>query len=291
MANGGERPLLGKENTMQDELESRPEEMEWFKSELMASVSHELRSPLASIKGYTATLLLHDRRIGREERLEFLHAIASASDRLEAVIDRLLEMSLLETGKLTLHLAPVNLVHLLREAFIARETSADDEASSARRSDRRSIVFQMQSLEQAEEAFVTFADRQRLREVFDHLLSNAVNYSPNGGTITVGISRSVSTSGRTTLPEDHLIEIWVRDEGMGISSAHQRRIFERFYRIDTSLTREVNGLGLGLAFCKRILQLHGGQIWMESETGQGSTFHVLLPASASRKEAEEQGEQ
>src|SRR5438876_7273547 len=96
-----------------------PEAMELLKAELLATLSHELRSPLASIKGYAATLLRHEQRISREERREFLLAINDASDRLAVVIDRLLEMSQLETGTITIDRAPVNPVHLVREALIA----------------------------------------------------------------------------------------------------------------------------------------------------------------------------
>jgi signal transduction histidine kinase len=274
--------LISRIRALEQEVAARSDDqMELFKSELLASVSHELRSPLASIKGYAATLLLHDRRIVREERLEFLRAIEQASKRLEEVVDRLLEMSLLETGKLILHLAPVNLIHLLQEALTAREMNAREKMEAATRPDKRPMVFQMQPIDQPEEDFITLADRQRLREVFDHVLSNAVNYSPDGGTITVGINRTHATALSMASQKQDLIEICIQDEGMGVSLAHQSRIFERFYRIDTSLTREINGLGLGLTFCERILELHQGQIWVESQEGLGSTFHIALPVNIS----------
>ena len=280
-------------------------EMELLKAEMLASVSHELRSPLASIKGYTTTLLRHERRISREERLEFLVAISEASDRLMAVIDRLLEMSQLETDSISMDYSSVNLAHLVREALTAIEqhvgqTKRGDTASQT--PGQVSFVLRLEDGHgklTGDEPLVQ-VDRSHLREVLDHLLENARSYSPEGGTIDV-VLRPVSTreyvarrgalhSSReeeaksqgaeraSFLPgNEQMIEICVRDRGIGIPREHLERIFERFHRVDTRLTREVNGLGLGLAICKRIVELHHGVIWAESEPGQGSTFHVLLP--------------
>lgn len=145
---------------------------------------------------------------------------------------------------------------------------------------------------------IVWADRHRLREVLDNLFENAINYSPEGGTIEV-VVRPLLTPGQAvvahTLSDDgdgsrnkaailpavpgsqQLVEICICDNGIGIPAAHLGRIFDRFHRVDTRLTREVNGIGLGLAICKRIVELHGGTIWVESEVGQGSAFHVWLP--------------
>jgi signal transduction histidine kinase len=141
-------------------------------------------------------------------------------------------------------------------------------------------------------------DRHRLREVLDQLLENAVLYSPEGGPVEVVIrpvvlagqagsepaalghdesrtvQRGTSLSGREP---QQMMEMCVRDHGIGIPPEQLGRIFENFHRLDTRLTREVNGLGLGLAICKRIVELHGGTIWTESKVGMGSTFHVRLP--------------
>jgi len=155
----------------------------------------------------------------------------------------------------------------------------------------------------SEELFIQ-ADRHQLRRVLDHLLENAINYSPEGGTIEVVLrplpmsahrERSdvsphqdddggdgQTTSMPATLPGDQeLVEISVRDHGMAIPTEHLARIFEPFYRVDTRLSREVNGLGIGLAICKRIVELHGGRIWVESTVGAGTTFHVWLPREGS----------
>ena len=275
-------------------------DMELLKAELLATVSHELRSPLASIKGYAATLLRHERRISREERHEFLLAITEASDRLAAVIDRLLEMSQLETGDITIELTAVNLAYLVREAITALEQRFVEPEHQERR-----FLFTLRLEDEqntpTEEEPEIWADRHSLREVLDNLLDNAIHYSPEGGVIEV-IIRPVFTRGQTSrlrtvargdggddrqamMPlakqeVQSMVEICVHDQGIGIPPAHLERVFDRFHRVDTRLTREVNGMGLGLAICKRIVELHGGTIWAESDLGQGSTFHVWLPRDA-----------
>lgn len=277
-------------------------EMELLKAEMLATVSHELRSPLASIKGYAATLLRHERRIPREERHEFLVAINDAGNRLEVIINRLLEMSQLETGTISIERTTVDPAHLVREAITAAERRFQEpEQTEHTHETREPITFTLQLEDSAgnpttDEPLIQ-ADRHRLREVLDNLLENAAIYSPEGGRVEVGI-RPMSTFGtdvtplmpyqgkrngiRSTSPSPAqnrppMIEIWVRDHGIGIPSKHLERIFERFHRVDTRLIREVNGLGLGLAICRRIVELHGGMIWAESTPGEGSTFHVLLP--------------
>lgn len=270
-------------------------EMELLKAELLATVSHELRSPLASIKGYAGTLLRHERRISREERHDFLLAIVQASDRLEALIDRLLEMSQLETGSITLERSSVHFAQLVREAITASEQRLAASGREASAQSRSTFIFRLEDrfgMPTHDEPIIQ-ADRSRLREVLDNLLENAINYSPAGGIIEVLVhpvitaigAHTVSGDGRhktTVAPvavsgDQELVEVCVRDHGIGIPPAHLERIFESFHRVDTRLTREVNGIGLGLAMCKRIVQLHGGTIWAESESGKGSTFHVWLP--------------
>ncbi len=266
-------------------------EMELLKAELLGTVSHELRSPLASIKGYAATLLRHERRISREERHQFLLAINEASDRLEVLIERLLEMSQLETGEGIIQRSPMDLAHLATEAI-----TAIDERIAAQLPGR--FVFTL-SLEHADGppapgVPLILADQRRLREVLDSLLENAVKYSPGGGVIKVilrpvthmqtsqgclpSLNQNDAPGQQSTPIPQRMLEMLVCDMGMGIPVEHLEHIFDRFHRVDTRLTREVNGLGLGLAICKRIIELHNGLIWAEnSSNGKGSEFHVRLP--------------
>jgi two-component system phosphate regulon sensor histidine kinase PhoR len=258
-------------------------EMELLKAELLATVSHELRSPLASIQGYAATLLRHERRISREERHEFLLAITQASDRLAGVIDRLLEMSQWETGDITIELTTVNLAYLVREAITALEQHLLAPEHADRPWTLALRLLDGRGMPTGEEP-VIWADRHRLREVLDNLLENAIHYSPEGGAIEITI-HPIFTPSHTVVPPaqqevQQMVEICVHDHGIGIPPAHLGRVFDRFHRIDTRLSREVGGLGLGLAISKRIVELHGGTIWAESDIGQGSAFHVWLPVEA-----------
>lgn len=265
---------------------------ERLKAELLGTVSHELRSPLTIIKGYAATLLRHERHLPREERHEFLRAITAASDRLEIIIDRLLEMSRLETGDLTIDRQLVNLPAIAREAIIAAEQRNMDGRS-------RPLTFTLrQQSAQWEPPDAEFppveADPRRLREVLDNLIENAVKYSLGGDRVEVDLRvvppedswvnpavRAMREGDRLSLAVGGhprtMVEIVVRDFGVGIPSEHLGRIFDRFHRVDSSLTREVEGLGLGLAICKRLVELHGGMIWADSTPGSGSAFHVMLP--------------
>jgi signal transduction histidine kinase len=274
------------------EVQSRTSlrEMELLKAELLATVSHELRSPLASIKGYTATLLRHAHRLSPEEQHEFLLAIYGASDRLALIIDRLLEMSQLETGAITLQRSEVDLIYLVREAILAREQNEVNRGIGA---DSRHHTFILQAEDEqgdiASSVPLILADRQRMREVLDNLLENAIKFSPAGGSILVALrplwgpvpaqsnynQKDGEHAGVEPVPS--LVEIRVHDNGVGIPHEHLVRIFDRFHRVDTRLIREVNGLGLGLAICKHIVELHHGSIWAASEVGKGSTFHVILP--------------
>jgi signal transduction histidine kinase len=263
-------------------------EMELLKAELLATVSHELRSPLASIKGYTSTLLRHGRRISSEERREFVLAIAEASNRLETSINRLLEMSELEMGAIRIERSPINVAHLAREAMTAVEQRV-----AARPQNMFSFNLRLVDVPGSSEPgeYVVMADQRRLREVLDHLLENALNFSPQGGAIDVIVRFRLlqanhvgEASGADAAREQadvqapvHVLEICVCDNGLGIPSEHLDRIFERFHRLDNGLTRVVNGLGLGLPICKRIIELHQGSIWAESCPAGGSAFHLLLP--------------
>lgn len=261
-------------------------EQNFLAAELLGTVGHELLSPLASIKGYATTLIRHERRISREERHQFLLAINAASDQLEIIIQRLLEVSQLEMGEVTINRYPVDMVYVAKEAITAIE-----ERVSVQQSDH--FLFKL-SLEHADGTPASsipliLADQRRLREVLDNLLENAVRYSPGGGVIkillhpTTHAEASLTVDGATSHQQalhisSRMLEILVCDPGLGIPGEHLERIFDRFHRIDTRLTREVNGLGLGLTICKRIVELHGGSIWAENRAnGKGSVFHVRLP--------------
>lgn len=299
-------------------------EAEQLKAELLATVSHELRSPLTSIKGYAATLQRHERRLSRAERHEFLHAIGSASARLEVLINRMLEMAQLESGAIQPQYVPVQLAELVQQAVIAARAAASAAVTEASAEESTTLgEVRVRLLDALGDELPLAAcppiigDPRLLREVVDHLLENARKHAPAGTPVDVRL-RLVDSSSTTNAaegddfvstvpgptgasayepttlvraadkdtgetgdiphPTQHRLELVVQDAGPGIPAEHLGRIFERFHQVDTRLTREVAGLGLGLAICQRIVALHAGTIWAESTPGVGSVFHVLLPA-------------
>lgn len=256
-----------------------------LKAELLGSVSHELRSPLATIKGYAETLARHERRLTREERLEFLGAISGASDRLGDVIERLLLLSRLESGDEELELTPVDMGRLAQEAALSIREGVRA---------RVSLVISGSSDNGRESAPpLALGDPRRLREALDALIDNALKYTQDDGHVEIQVRGA-----RTIIPgllgakgaldrderrtesrgERRYIEVIVSDDGQGIPHESQPYIFDAFHRVETGLTRAVEGLGLGLAICKRIVMMSHGQLWVESAPGVGSVFHMLLPA-------------
>jgi signal transduction histidine kinase len=267
------------------------ESMEMLKVELLGTVSHELRGPLASIKGYAATLLRHEHRLEHEERHQYLGAITEASDRLKVIIERLLELSQLETGQTRLKCSPVDIAQLASEAIAVIK-----ERATASLPSRFAFNLRLEDADGSTGRIVPLivADPRRIREMLDHLLENAIKFSPEGGLITVILRPVVPVSpeekagvvpftrqehGSNKVPVPcNLLELRVTDNGMGIPADQLERIFERFQRADTRLTRETGGLGLGLTICKYIVELHGGAIWAENRLSRkGSAFYVRLP--------------
>lgn len=273
---------------------------ELLSAEVLATVGHELRSPLTSIRGYATTLLRHEQHLSPEERHDFLTAISDESRRLERSIDQMLELALLEKHEHTLVPVPVHMAYLVQEAMmVARERFGraillQEGASWLHRA--ATTHDEDEAMEYSEEnqetALLISGDHRLLRVLLDHLLENAAHYSPSHTPIEVGLrlrsheevlANSLQQGGKhvdlVIPPSRFWVEIWVKDDGMGIAPEHLTHIFDRFYRVDMSLTREVNGLGLGLTICQYIVRLHEGLIWGESAAGMGSTFHVVLPSS------------
>jgi two-component system phosphate regulon sensor histidine kinase PhoR len=186
------------------------------------------------------------------------------------MVNQLLEMSQLETGALVPQFFLVDPGQVVRDA-----THAFEQRLAQGGFYRHQLVMTFA----AEETIpLVQADPRLLRDALDTVLENALNYSPEGGTIEVVMRIRNESSAHATSPSSFIIS--VQDSGIGIPSGHLDRIFDRFHRVETGLVRAFNGLGLGLAICKRILELHGGSISVESRLGEGSTFHLSLPLSA-----------
>jgi two-component system phosphate regulon sensor histidine kinase PhoR len=232
---------------------TRLKQLERTREEFVANVSHELRTPLSLIKGYIETLL--DGASNNPEVAErFLKIIERNTNRLDLLIQDLLTISALESGRMKLTLQPVDL-HALAEKVLA-----DLHARAENR--KVALINELPALP-------TRADANRLDQVFANLVDNAIKYGRLGGKVTV--------SGRK-LDEDRL-EICVRDDGPGIPPEALDRVFERFYRVDKARSRDQGGTGLGLSIVKHIVQAHGGEVRVESELGKGATFFFTLPAN------------
>lgn len=236
-------------------------------SEVIRTISHELRSPLATIKGYASTLLLHAQRLDAVEQRNFLEAIDQATDRLTATIARMLDYSAMASGAL-LPLVVVNVASLAREALDARIAAAPAIGPTA------GPRF---TLSACAAPLLARADPRRLRQALDNLLDNAVQYSPRGGEISLSVSAERAPAGSAPEARGH-IHVVLRDQGIGIPAEELSAIFRDYHRVDRGLTRASEGLGLGLPIAQRIVELHGGALWAESAPGRGSAFHMMIPA-------------
>src|SRR5579884_3389008 len=230
-------------------------EVDRLKDEFISVVSHELRRPLSSIKGYAATLLL-DNNWDEATRRDLIQVIDEESDRLSALVEDLLDLSRLGTGMLTLNREPV-LLPRVAAAVCERVSAHPDLAPHT-----YTVAF-------ADGLPPVDADSARISQVLVNLVENAAKYSPTGTTVTV--------SGRLLESGDQ-VEVTVADDGIGIASEDLEHVFDRFYRVDNSLSRRSQGTGLGLAICKGIVQAHGGRIRAES-SGRGTAIRFTLPVS------------
>jgi signal transduction histidine kinase len=246
--------------------------------ELLATISHEFRTPLTVINGYTSTLLNRDQQLSPEEHHEFLQMIQQAGKRLEILTDRLLEIAEIEAGAFQLDYSLIDIPALALQAITRAERHVPEPL-------RDRFTFQLHCRDergnQTQEVPPVKGDARSLRKMLDHLLDNAIRYSPAGGSIDV-IAQPAPQEGTANAPDQPhntpaFLEICVCDYGLGIPVEHLEHIFERFYRVDTRLTREVNGLGLGLTLCQHLVALHRGRIWAESCPDGGSAFHIWLP--------------
>ena len=230
--------------------------VEQVKSDFVSTVSHELRTPLTSIYGFAETLLRQDVMFGEEERLTFLRYIASESQRLTSIVDTLLNVARLDTGDLQVNLAETDIRDVVGQVL--------DTVSATDVNGHRFVV------ELPDEPLAAKADPEKLRQVCAILVENAVRYSPDGGTVTVGAARRQDT-----------VEVSVADEGIGIPQSDQEQIFRKFYRgSDAELRSGAGGTGLGLFIARGLVTAMGGRIWVSSQEGEGSRFSFELPAAA-----------
>jgi PAS domain S-box-containing protein len=225
------------------------------KSEFVSTVSHELRTPLTSIKGYSDLLFAGAVGPINDQQKHFLDIIRNNADRLTALINDLLDISRIESGRIKLDVEPQQLGDIVHEVT----DSLRDEILD------KGLDFE---LDVCEDLPQVMGDRTRLVQIVTNLVNNAYKYTDEGS-IRVALSQL-----------DGAIRLDVVDSGIGISTEDQSKIFERFYRADTPVMEGRGGTGLGLAITKELVELHGGRMWVTSEVGTGSTFTVVLPAAA-----------
>lgn len=235
--------------------------LENIRKDFVANVSHELRTPLTSIKGYVEALL-DGAKDDPVASAKFLDIILKQSDRLNLIIEDLLELSKIESGRVLLKEEPVDLRPIIDRALATIKPIAD-------KNGHRLVASIDDKLPPVP------GDEGRLMQVLTNLLDNAVKYTPAGGTITVN-SRLINGEGTAGASEGG-IELTVSDTGIGIPEQDRPRVFERFYRVDKARSRELGGTGLGLAIVKHIVEGHGGQVWVEANQPHGSKFVVRLP--------------
>ncbi len=226
--------------------------IEQLRNEFVSTVSHELRTPLAAIYGAARTLRRNDIELLDEQRATLLDVIGNESDRLARTINDILWASRLDSGTLRVHVESCDAAALVREVV---------EATRAHLPERMTLA-----LWDTEPLPPVSADPDKVGQVLANLLDNATKYSPEGGVVEVRLRRHANA-----------VRFSVRDEGLGIAPAEQRRIFEKFYRVDPNLSRGIGGTGLGLYICRELVRRMGGSIWVESREGEGSTFSFELP--------------
>ncbi len=241
--------------TSTKELE-RLKQLDRMKTEFVANISHELRTPLAAIKAYSETVLDSLKELDENTLKDFMETIYRESMHLENLLDELLDFSRMERKALKLERRDVDLVEVVKDAVDSMREYAKSNGV------KLEVVLPEGSLK-------ANVDPSRMRQVLLNLISNGIKYSKK--------DEGESYVKVVLKDEGEKVQIIVEDNGIGIPEDKLDKIFEKFYRVDSSLTYEISGTGLGLAIVKEIVELHGGRIWVESEEGKGSKFYVEIP--------------
>jgi len=229
-------------------------ELDRMKTEFIATVSHELRTPMTAIKGSLGLVLGGAAGELPPDARELLTIARNNTDRLIRLINDILDISRIEAGKMEIRRAPLNPAEAVRRAVQEMDAFAR----------QRSITLKTDLSPGLPRVM---ADADRLHQVLDNLLSNAIKFSPQGNEVLIRV-----------VPAGNMVRFDVIDHGPGIPPDQTSAIFERFYRVDNAASRKTGGTGLGLTICRAIVEEHGGEIWVESTVGEGSTFSFTMPA-------------
>jgi signal transduction histidine kinase len=270
---------LARSNTELERTNLKLIEFDRMKSDFLSNVSHELRTPLASVRAYSESLLEYD--LPKEQSESFVRVILEQSDRLTSVLDDLLDLAKIEAGELKLSLEPLGLAE-----------AADAAVGSVRPlADKKQIQL---GLGAPGVDLVVTADEQRLVQVLVNLLNNAIKFTGPGGRVTLSFTPALDASG-TPVPAGAIaayMRVTVADSGEGIPPEELGRVFDKFKQVADKTKGKRGGTGLGLAICRELVALMGGEIWVESVVGKGSSFHFTMPlASTAGRSAAESLEQ
>jgi PAS domain S-box-containing protein len=243
---------------------TRDVEVDRLKSEFVATVSHELRTPMTSIKGFVDLMLIGASGTLTDEQRRFLQIVQTNTERLEILVNDLLDISRIEAGKVTLRFEAIDVRTLIHDV----ETYLTHLQREAQKQ-MRVVTDIPGDLPQI------WGDLERARQIISNIAENSFHYTPAGGTISISASHTGDE-----------IEIVIADDGIGISLAEQERIFERFYRGEQALNMGVPGTGLGLSIALNLIGMHDGRVWVSSEgvPGKGTTFTVAFPTGGERVE-------
>jgi signal transduction histidine kinase len=268
--------LQDKARTLREQND-RLQELDKLKSNFLATVSHELRTPLTSVIGYSEMLLEGMAGAMNDEQRDYVRTIMDKGESLLSMISQILDLSRIESGNLRLVITDFNVREVLRAAL----------TSVVPQCQKKGIHLETHI---GEDLPFLKGDREKIGQVVVNLLGNASKFTPAGGRIKLSADRFTGPRrARSTDKADHgagqlfdladesFVRIVVEDTGIGIPQDKLDRIFERFFQVDNSSTREFGGTGLGLSIVKSFIDAHGGDIRVDSETGKGSRFTVLLP--------------
>lgn len=260
--------LLGAVAVFRDR--TREVESDRLKTEFIGTVSHELRTPMTSIKGFTQLLTMGNLGPVNETQKEFLNIIQSNAERMIAIINDLLDITKIETGSVELEIRPIHVAETLSKVLLDLQAKVNERQQTLTLSLPAGLP-------------LVRADAHRFNQILFNLVSNAVKYTPRGGSITIEAhevtAEAIPEDEREGLRPGRYIQIDVRDTGVGIAPDDIPRIWERFYRTENPLKVEAGGTGLGLSLVKPLVRLLGGRIWVESQINTGSTFSFVLPAA------------
>jgi signal transduction histidine kinase len=236
---------------------TREVEVDRLKSEFVATVSHELRTPMTAIKGYVDILTMGAAGALDENQTHFLEIVRNNIDRLNILVNDLLDISRIEAGRVTLSPQSVNL----------REIAEEIITETLRRSQQENKPMAL-SLDAPPRISPVIGDGERIRQIMGNLVDNAYNYTPSNGSIRINIHQ-----------QNDEVQVDVQDNGVGIAPEDQARVFERFFRGEHPLVLATPGTGLGLPIVRQLVEMHKGRIWMTSTgvPGEGSTFSFTLP--------------